>query len=122
MYSNRSYWYPQAPVTEYATAKITATVPGELDAVASGTQQGPPTILPAAPGQRGRKKFVFESSQPTRYLAVLISRFVSTPPSTIRLQDDDDPLALTVATNPRELNRARAMSEKAADILKFYTS
>jgi hypothetical protein len=122
MYSNRSYWYPQAPVTEYATAKITATVPGELDAVASGTQQGPPTILPAAPGQRGRKKFVFETSQPTRYLAVLISRFVSTPPSTIRLQDDDDPLVPTVATNPREANRARAMSEKAADILKFYTS
>jgi len=122
MYSNRSYWYPQAPVTQYATAKITASVPGELDVVASGTQRGPATLLPAPPGQRPRRKFVFEAARPTRYLAVFISRFVSAPPSVIRVQDDDDPLTLTVETNPRQTNRARGMSEKAADILKFYAS
>ena len=40
LYSNRSYWYPQSPVTDYATAKLTITVPGEYDVVASGTPQG----------------------------------------------------------------------------------
>ena len=39
-YSNRSYWYPQATVTDYATAKMTLTVPGDFDVVASGTRPG----------------------------------------------------------------------------------
>ena len=38
-YSNRSYWYPQTPVTDYATAKLTINVPGDLDVVASGAQR-----------------------------------------------------------------------------------
>ena len=64
-YSNRSYWYPQAPVTDYATADVAITVPGEYDVVASGTPRGGPSIVaPAAPGQRPRKRFVFESAEP----------------------------------------------------------
>jgi hypothetical protein len=121
-YSNRSYWYPQATVTDYATAKMTLTVPGDLDAVASGTQVGPSTLLPAPPGMRPRKKFVFESNRPTRYLSVLISRFQPGTTVPLKLQDDEDPLQLTVVANPRFASRVRPLSEKAADILKFYTS
>ena len=63
-YSNRSYWYPQSPVTDYATAKLTITVPGELDVVASGAPQGPATIAAGgARGARPRKRFVFEATQ-----------------------------------------------------------
>ena len=29
LYSNRSYWYPQSIVTDYATARVTVSVPGE---------------------------------------------------------------------------------------------
>jgi hypothetical protein len=122
LYSNRSYWYPQAPVTDYATASLTITVPGEFDVVASGTLQAPATILPAAPGARPRKKFVFEAAQPTRYLSCLVSRFVSTPAVPLKLRDDVEPLALSVMANPRQLSKARALGDKAADILKYYGS
>jgi Peptidase family M1 domain len=122
LYSNRSYWYPQAPVTDYATAKLTITVPGEFDVVASGTPQGGAAVLTAAPGARGRKKFVFEAAQPTRYLSCLISRFVSAPPTPLKLRDDTEPLTLSVMANPRQLNKARSLGDKAADILKFYGS
>jgi hypothetical protein len=120
LYSNRSYWYPQSPVTDYATAKLTITVPGEFDVVASGTPKGPVTTLPAAPGMRGRKKFVFEAAQPTRYFACLVSRFQFMPPIPLKLRDDSDPVTLAVTANPRQFNRARGLGEKAGDILKFY--
>jgi hypothetical protein len=122
LYSNRSYWYPQGPVTDYATGKLTITVPGEFDVVASGTPQGPATIMPAAPGARGRKKFVFEAAQPTRYFACLVSRFQAAPPIPLKLRDDADPVTLTVTANPRQFNRVRALADKAGDILKFYGS
>ncbi len=120
-YSNRSYWYPQAPVTDYATAKMTLTIPGDVDVVASGVQQGPPTLLPAAPGMRPRKRVVFEATKPTRYLAVLISRLQSGASTPIEV-DDGAPIALTVAANPRQSSKIRALTEKASDILQFYSS
>jgi hypothetical protein len=122
IYSNRSYWYPQAPVTDFATAKLTVTVPGEMDAIATGTREGPPVVLPPAPGQRGRKKYVFDSANPARYLSILISRFQSPQATPLTLEDDDDTTALTVTANPRQVGKVRAMSEKAADILGFYSS
>jgi hypothetical protein len=122
-YSNRSYWYPQAPVTDYATADVAITVPGEYDVVASGTPRGGPSIVaPAAPGQRPRKRFLFESAEPARYLAFVVSRFQSSPPVPLKLQDEADPMALIVSANPRQSGRMRQFGDKASDILKFYTS
>ncbi len=121
-YSNRSYWYPQSPVTDYATAKLTINVPGDLDVVASGAQRGPATALPSAPGLRPRKRFVFETTKPTRYLAILISRFQSIPPMPLTLTDDGEPLTLVVTANPRQVSKLRAQAAKATDILKFYAS
>jgi len=112
LYSNRSYWYPQSPVTDYATAKLTITVPGEFDVVASGTLQAAATVLPSASGARGRKRFVFEAAQPTRYLACLVSRFHSAPPIPLKLRDDTEPLTLSVMANPRQLSKARSLGEK----------
>ena len=122
VYSNRSYWYPQAPVTDYATAKLTINVPGDLDVVASGEQVGPAALLPAPPGQRPRKRVAFETTKPTRYLAVLISRLHSSPPTALTLTVDGDPLNLVVVANPRQVSKIRAHTAKAADILKFYAS
>jgi hypothetical protein len=122
LFSNRSYWYPQSPVTDYATAKLTITVPAEYDVVASGTPQGPATAMPTAPGVRGRKKFVFDAAQPTRYFACLVSRFQFARPIPLKLRDDTDPVTLTIAANPRQVNRSRGFADKATDILKFYGS
>jgi predicted metalloprotease with PDZ domain len=90
--------------------------------VASGTAQGPPETLPAPPGQRPRRKFVFVASEPERYLSVLISRFQAAPPVPLKLLDDKDPVPLIVMANPKEVSRVRAMTDKAADILRFYAS
>jgi hypothetical protein len=122
LYSNRSYWYPQSTVTDFATARMTLTVPGEFDVVASGTPQGPGMIMAAAPGARARKKYVFDAAEPTRYLSCLISRFQFAPPTPLKLRDETDPLTLMVAANPHQFGRSRTMSDKASDILKFYGS
>jgi hypothetical protein len=122
LYSNRSYWYPQSTVTDYATANLTITVPAEFDVVASGTPRGLATVMPAAPGARGRKKYVFDAAQPTRYLSCLISRFQFAQPIPLKLRDDSDPVLLAVAANPHQFSKARALADKAADILKFYGS
>jgi aminopeptidase N len=121
-YSNRSYWYPQALVTDYATAKLNITVPSDLDVVASGAPEGSATPLETAAGQRPRKRYVFEARKPTRYLGVLISRLQPGAARQLKLQDEEDPLTLNVVANPRQVSRARGMTDKAADVLKFYAS
>ena len=77
IYSNRSYWYPQSTVTDYATSSMRVTVPPEFDVVASGRETGLPAPAPGGvePGQRARKLYVFESERPVRYLSCVISRF-----------------------------------------------
>jgi hypothetical protein len=122
LYSNRSYWYPQGQASDYATATMRLTVPGMYDVVASGAQQGQPEALPAPPGQRPRKKFVFTASRPARYLSVLISRFQTAPPVPLKLRDDREVVPFVVDANPREATRVRSMTEKASDILRFYAS
>jgi predicted metalloprotease with PDZ domain len=89
--------------------------------VATGTEQGTPETLPAPAGQRPRKKFVFVAAEPARYLSVLISRFQPAPPVTLKLIDGR-PLPLTVTANPHEVPRVRGVTDKAADILRFYAS
>ena len=37
LYSNRVFWYPQAAVSDYATATMRLTVPSEYQVVASGS-------------------------------------------------------------------------------------
>ena len=118
-YSNRSYWYPQASVTEYATSKVSVTVPGEFDVVGSGTPQGSPTLLPGVGTTRPRKQFVFAGTQPLRYLAFVVSRFQAGPSATVKM-NDADPLTLFIEANPRQTNRMRQYGDKAGDILKFY--
>lgn len=76
IYSNRSYWYPQAMVTDYATAQLRMAVPQEYGIIATGTRV-PADALPqtggAAPGRR--QMAVFRVEEPARYLSCVISRF-----------------------------------------------
>jgi hypothetical protein len=132
VYSNRSYWHPQSTVTDYATARIRIIVPPDFDVVASGTPVGTwaPAPGPVAPGGRPRKMFVFESDRPARYFGCIISRF--SPVTTARLNissgppladgDDDDFVSLIVQANPRQVGKARSLSDKAAAILEYYAS
>jgi len=138
LYSSRSFWYPQAVVSDYATARIRLYVPATMDAVASGQLEPGFPVLVAAKDPRDpvpmRKLYAFITTQPVRYLAFVVSRFarvetttIGFPPSTT---DEDAPLQgrsyqtmnLSVEANPRQVSKGHDLEEKAADIALFYQS
>src|ERR671934_456658 len=84
LYSSRSFWYPQGPVSDYGTARIRVTVPPSIDCVASGElEPGFPAIIPGKEPAQNRKVYVFSAKQPLRYLALLMSRFARAETATI---------------------------------------
>lgn len=138
LYSNRSYWHPQGEVTDFATARISVTVPSGYSVVASGE---PVSIDPApagAGGGRPANTFSFASGLPARYLTFLVSRFVDVESTTIRPVEtgngSHDPesvkpgvanepvLGLLVKANPRQQRSSRAIGRRATDIMHFYSS
>ena len=137
VYSNRSYWYPQSIVTDYATATLQLTVPADFSVVASGDFAAESmTILPGT-ADTAAKEYTFITPQPARYLSSFISRLVPAPPSRqvtlgsagVRREEQRsqpgvfyDSLALTVETNARNRDRVPEFTERAVDILGFYAS
>lgn len=137
LYSNRTYWYPQAPVTDFATASLQVTVPAQYQVVASGSLMSA-VVAPEAgqPGSRGDGRTVrFVADRPLRYLACIISRFApvgraqaqvpsiaaaaevgvgSSQPSPARAVNVD------VVATPRLLRANRALPDRTARILEFY--
>ncbi len=118
LYSNRSYWYPQSSVTDYATAKLRITVPSEFDVIATGEPVAPPGDAPEAP--RGRTPFLFDASSPSRYLAVVISRL--DPVNSSRIDAGGREVTLHIQSSPRQRGRVRDMAGKAAAVFKYYAS
>ena len=125
--SNRSYWYPQNPISDYATASLRLTVPSEYRVVASGEPVAADGAAPdAAAGPSGRT-FAFQANQPLRYLAFLASRMTRVAERKIDLSSESagagsDPMTITVDTSPRLQSRGRSALQVADDILRFYTS
>jgi len=121
LYSNRSYWYPQSTVTDYATATIRVTVPSDYDAIATGQPVESPTLPPGGGDtQRRRKTYVFESSRPVRYLALIVSHFNRLDNARISAGSSD--VLLYLQGTPRAPVRVRETSERTAAILSFYAS
>ena len=77
--SNRSYWYPQNTVTDYATGLLRLAVPGNYESLASGDfNPANPTIeTGTARGDAGRRVYEFRVVQPARYFSWLITRLVT---------------------------------------------
>ena len=145
IYSNRSYWYPQSTVTDYAPARLRITVPSDFKVVATG-EPAPATAPPAGvtdPAQRGRVTFVFDAAAPVRYLSCVVSRFTAVDARTVEInlpangahraaamsgqaevdeEVDDDTVALSVLANPRQTGRVRGLAAEAADVIRFYAS
>jgi hypothetical protein len=113
---------------------------------------GSPTTVLSAGGSPARRVYRFAAIRPIRYQAFLLSRFsragevtVAFPPSRPPASVDQAPagqggnggggqegaaergpvydaLDLTVYANPQQLDRGRSMTERAADIARFYQS
>ena len=141
MFSNRAVWYPQAPVSDYATATIQFSVPSGYQVVGSGRQPlGSPELLsPATPRQPGISRYTFEALQPVRYLSVAVSTLVRTDAATVVLDGVQDigqkpenillqglpprnTLHVTVDAAPQLQSRGRAIMTDVADIVRYYTS
>ena len=137
LYSSRSHWYPQAPVSDYATARIRISVPPSIDCVASGElEPGFPAILAGKDPSLDRKIYIFTAAQPLRYLAFVLSRFSRAETATIAFGDGepagpDEPaltgmvyrtLNLSVEANPRQAQRGHELGARTADIAQFYES
>ncbi len=135
IYSNRSYWYPQSTVTDYATAILRITIPATYDCIASGElYPGAPAVLPATATEPARKFYVFTVARPARYMGLVISRFAVTSTATLVLSDlirrggeltgvaPLESLRIAVAANRRVEPRTRNAIDRTLDIVRFYTS
>jgi hypothetical protein len=86
LFSNRAQWYPQATVTDFATAIMRITVPADYSVVASGVQaSGSPAMAGADASGQPRALFTFVASQPIRYLSMVISRMTRADAATVAL-------------------------------------
>lgn len=118
LYSNRTFWYPQATVTDFATAALQVTVPAQFQVVASGTLINS-TVTPAPDGagrggdSRAERVVQFLAERPLRYVAVIISRFaaVGSVPA----------VGVDVVATPRLLRTNRSLPDRVADIVAFYS-
>jgi Peptidase family M1 domain len=120
LYSNRSYWYPQATITDYATARLRVQVPAGFDCVASGELgEGFPVL--AKDSTPPRKLYEFTTSRPLRYLAFIVSRFARVELGALPAGAAAD-FSLSVMANPRQVRRGREIGERARDIADFYES
>lgn len=146
--SNRSTWYPQSPVTDYATATLRVTVPAEFYVAASGVPiSSEPEALPASAGAPPRQRFTFRTGHPVRYLGVVVTRMTRVDAATVALDIVVPPpppppksvtmaellappkplpvgsrntVDLTMFGNRRQEGRARDALAPTADILRFY--
>jgi hypothetical protein len=127
--SNRSYWYPQNPVPDYATATLRLTVPEGYTCIATGEPQpgGAAVTLKDIMTLPDGKAFSFRANQPLRYLAVVVSHFTRVGEKTITVTGGEggsagDQIAVRVEANPRQQGRGRALVKPVEDVLQFYTT
>ncbi|MGC4082461.1 MAG: M1 family aminopeptidase [Vicinamibacterales bacterium] len=144
LYSNRSFWYPQSTVSDYATARIRISVPIFYGCVATGEASGPPQVQMEKDPLNARHIYVFDARRPARYLSFIVSRFVPVDRTDIVFspgvsaegsQDagiatsaqimSAEPLPslrLSVDANPRQTREAKRALTRAESIIKFYQS
>ena len=125
--SSRSYWYPQNPFPDYATGTLRIIVPEGYGCVASGqprtgTEVSIRDLLRLTDG----RSFVFTASDPVRYFAVVVSRFVRVAETTLTVgaTGGDRPggsaIRLAIEANPRQQGRGRALLPDVEAVLRFY--
>jgi hypothetical protein len=141
IYSNRSYWYPQSTVNDYATATMRVSVPLDADAVASGElRESRVVAVPTGEGSELRKLLVFNAALPLRYLSCLITRLNQVVAADVQVgaaqgrdvsaalaatrtvKPEVASVALSIKANPRQQSRGRAMLEQASSMIRFFSS
>jgi hypothetical protein len=145
LYSGRSYWYAQAPASDYATATMKISLPPPFSCVASGEMSSESPLTTRGADGETRREYEFKAERPVRYLAFVAGRFTRAggtnvtfdgsrlfgqpvgngvePVSTrTRPSARSDSLDLTVMASPFLVMRGRQLIDRAADIARFYQS
>jgi len=132
IYTGRSGWYPQGPVSDYATANMVLRVPENYSSVGSGAlDDGWPKIVRER--TRAWKEYQYSATQPVRYLAWAISKFIHVDEATVKLpQPPEDTVRpagvsylqadVSVESSTLLKRRALELSLTAQDAMKFYGS
>jgi hypothetical protein len=125
--SSRSYWYPQNPIPDYATATLRVIVPEGYGCVASGQPRtGNEVTLRDLLTLTDGRSFVFTARDPLRYFALVVSRFVRVAERTIALDTGGSspggtaPLHMVIDANPRQQASGRALADDAESIMRYY--
>jgi hypothetical protein len=126
LFSNRSHWYPQNQITDYATATVRFTVPADYKVIASGVEApDSPLVTAVTPtGAPARLTYVYVAHDPVRYIGAVISRFTRVDRAAVALEISDprNTVTLAVDANRRQLDRGRNVVGTAAEIFRFYAS
>ncbi|HEY3380617.1 MAG TPA: M1 family aminopeptidase [Vicinamibacterales bacterium] len=135
LYSNRSYWYPQATTASYANATMRIVVPEPYSCAASGDPVSTEKLVPSPQNPGSSRAFSFIVSQPARYLSFIVASLAIARHEKVALAPlveaaralrspgvYYDDLDLSVRTNPRLRARGPDMARSAGQILRFYTS
>jgi hypothetical protein len=128
--SNRSYWYPQNPVPDYATASLRISVPSGYTCVASGhpVQASEVVSLRDILSASEGPAFVFRADQPLRYLALVITRLTRIGEGRVAIPNQTDPgsgvdsISVTVTAQMTLRSQSRQVPQEAESILQFYSS
>lgn len=119
LYSNRSYWYAQAPQSDYATATIRFTVPPAYGAVCSGeAAAGSPVLLRSGQDDNQRRLHLFTAQAPVRYLSCVVSRFAAVDAREVTVGGTTLPMTMT--STARQRSRGRDVLNRAAAMMEFY--
>jgi hypothetical protein len=125
LYSSRSAWYPQATTSDYATAIIRISVPPSYGCVASGVlDAGWPQLAGEKADQTERRLYSFSATQPLRYLAFIVGKFVHVDTRSVTFEPNHshDTLTISVEATSRQVKAGQNLAERAADIARFYAS
>jgi hypothetical protein len=126
LFSNRSYWYPQNQVTDFATARLRVTVPHEFQVVASGIPDdgspyaAAPAVTAGSSRAAPRVTYAFTTPQPVRYLGFLVSKLTRVDAATVAVDIDVKPPQTPdlrgAATLAQQLNRLHALVNAAPPV------
>jgi hypothetical protein len=126
LFSNRSHWYPQNQVTDYATAIIRFNLPAEYKVVASGIEAVESPVVTSLPSSAsaGRVTYVYEAKQPVRYIGAVISKFIRADRAAVALDvpGSRNTVTLAIDANRRQVDRGRDIVPTAAEIIRLYSS
>jgi hypothetical protein len=126
LFSNRSHWYPQNQVTDFATALVRFNLPADYKIIASGIEavESPIVTAAASSAGAGRVTYIYEAKQPIRYIGAIISRFTRADRASVALDVPGARNTVTLAVDAvrRQLDRGRDVVPTAAEIIRLYAS